>query len=833
MNLQPDTLPAPAPTSSPGMPAPSIALAVPDALQDIFALLKARTGHDFRQYKQATLLRRLERHMQARGVRDLGRYRRLLEDEPEEAQSLLQDLLIGVTSFFRDRDAFAMLEHMLVPQLFHGKGPGDEVRAWVAACSTGEEAYSLAMLLKERVLALPDAPKIQLFASDIDERAIHAARTGLYPASIADGVAPALLERYFTQDGEHYKVCASLRDAVLFAHHNLLHDPAFSRLDMITCRNFLIYLNRDAHLQVLETFHFALKPGGYLFLGSAESADVAAHLFAPVDARHRLYQARPVQHTARRVPHAAAFGPLPRLAPFQPVPGLARPAGRPASHAEIHRRGALKLAPPSVLVNGDAELLHIAGDAGRYLHHGGGEPTCDIVELVAPELRPELRAALFHAKRAGHAIATAPVRHGAPDSQRTLAITVQPLADALGDARGDDEASGQGLLLVSFHEAETLEPAAAPPCADGDSDAVRRLQEELRQLRGKLQRTVEQASLAGAESAAAKDWLRATVGELRMALEEQRTGMEELQSVNEELMTVNAQLRFKVDESAKAHDDLSNLIASTDIATIFLDRDLRIKRYTPRISEVFNVIPGDVGRPLAHLASRLEYPRLLEDAAGVLASLRPIEQEVRSRDGRYYIVRVHPYRTTDNRIDGAVMTFFDITQRRAAEQARRQSDEVARTRLRESEQRFRALVADFAQATWETDAQGRIVMDSPSWRAYTGQNAEEWLDQRWLEAIHPDDRGQLAQGWREAVAHGHALSAEVRLRCAAGDYRWTNVRAAPLRNADGSIRKWVGLNVDVTARKETETALRQSTETMRTMLPQPMLPQAPDGDESA
>jgi PAS domain S-box-containing protein len=664
------------------------------ALPAILARLREHTGHDFRHYKRPSILRRIARRMQARGVRDLDAYLGLIDQERAEAQRLFEELLIGVTSFFRDRDDFSALEQALVPRLFLGKRPGDELRAWVAACSTGEEAYSLAMLLHEHAARLAAPPRLQVFATDIDPRAIQAARSGAYPATALADVPAALLQRWFTAGDERYTLHPMLRESLLFAEHNLLSDPPFSRLDLVSCRNFLIYLEREHHRKVLETFHFALAPGGYLFLGSAESAEAAPDLFAPVDARHKLYRALPAAHgtrprqaaepaveasTGSPAGPAAAAGADPacaaaRALPAHPPAG-AQTGGPPPSYGEIHREAALQALAPSVLVDRDAQILYIAGDAARFLRHAGGEPTRDLVALSLPELRLELRAALFQARQGRRMAATARVRHEAFGAPRALSVTVRPLDAA---AHGQD-----GLMLVEFHDMDVvhLVPAAGAGAGEQDATLLRQLDQELRATRRKLQETMDHADAAQAESHMTHEWLQSTLAQLHAALEEQHAGQEELQSVNEELMTLNAQLRAKVEETAKAHDDLSNLVASTDIATIFLDREMRIKRTTPRVRELFNVLPADVGRPLTHLAGRLRYPGLAADVQGVLHSLAPLEREVPGAAGRFYIVRIHPYRTLEDRIDGVVMTFFDITLRRAAELALRRSEDQHRAEL--------------------------------------------------------------------------------------------------------------------------------------------------------
>lgn len=883
------------------------------ALRDVLEVLHARTGHDFTHYRRPTLLRRLERRVQVRGMPYLASYYQVLQKDSAEARALLKDLLIGVTSFYRDRAAFEALARVALPGLFRaGEGP---VRAWVAACSTGEEAYTVAMLLAGEAARQEEGRDAgrgwQVFASDIDEHAIEVARAGLYPAAIAESVPEAQLQRWFTRDGEQFKVRKCLRDRTLFAHHNLLHEPAFSRLDLISCRNFLIYLNREMHRHLLEQFHFALNPGGYLMLGSAESVESATDLFVPVDAAQKIYQARPAARPARAPAvhaHVPAAAPA-AAAPVEPASSAMR-RGRLFSFADIHLHKAAELAPPSILLNAEGEILHISEQAVGFLRQAGGEPTRELARLVLPELQLALRVALFQARKSGRQAGTGPLRYQRTGSTCAVDLQVLPFQDPHAEG---------GLMLVRFVElpcagSEAQQPVQAAP---QDQALLHQLDEELHRTRWQLRDTIEQAETAGNEMRLYGEEMQATVEELRASAAELERSRANLLSANQELTAANLELQQRATDTAKAHDDLVNLVASSDAATIFLDRDMRILRYTPRIAEFFNVIPADLGRPLLHITTRLDYPRLAEDAAEVFVTLQAMEREVRSKDGRDYIVRVHPYRTTEHRIDGAVMTFFDITQRKRDEELIRANaarlhtmfeslpvgvavmdsegvvvlsnrimhpflpsgrmpsrdatrgarwrgwhpdgrpvephefpgaralrgervvpgiemlyrrddgreiwtqvaaaaivddkghatgevaavindiDALKRTEeaLRENESRLRDLLGGLALAVWEADAEGRIVADSPSWRAYTGQRVEQWMGEGWLDAVHPDDRATVMREWKDAVARRVALDMTYRLRSQDGGWHRSRVRALPLFNIDGTVRKWVGVSV--------------------------------------
>jgi two-component system CheB/CheR fusion protein len=758
-------LPLPGDGEAPIEPMGSVAQPGGDeALPDIIALLLTHTGNDFRHYKRATVLRRIERRMQVRQVHSLPEYRNLLQSDAAEHRALLDDMLIGVTNFFRDREAFESLERDVIPELFKDKGPTDEVRAWVAACASGEEAYSMAMLMADQAALMDQPPVFQVFASDIDDRAIDTARAGVYPASIITDVAPARLRQYFNKDDDRYRIRKTLRDRILFASHNLLRDPPFSRLDLISCRNLLIYLNRDVQGRLLQTFHFALKPGGYLFLGSSESAESVSEYFIPVDKKNRIYRARGGGRSLHyQGPATAVYGTR-----MPEVSQAKLPGKRQASYAELHQRALAQYAPPSVVIDREGNLVHVSDQAGQFLRMAGGEPSRNLLALVLPELRLELRSAMYQAVQHETSVECRPIEVTEKSELGTIAMTVRPFHD--------DEAEAD-FLLVLFNRHEAAPDQALPRRPDGSHDVVlAQLEAELQRKREQLQETIESSEISTEELRASNEELQAINEELRSATEELETSKEELQSVNEELVTVNYELKVKVEETGKANDDLNNLIASTDIATIFVDSGLRIKRFTPRAADLFSIIASDVGRSLLDLTHKLDYDQLAEDVGATFDTLRLVEREVRSNDGRYYIVRLLPYRTNEDRIEGAVMTFFDITLRRQAEEQARASE--ARMRM------VAESANDYAIVT--LDEEGRVTSWNKGAERLFGWTAGEMMGQPLDRLFTPGDlaAGVPADELRRAREDGRAEDERWHLRKDGSRFFCSGV-TTPLNGGDG------------------------------------------------
>lgn len=629
------------------------ALAAEQALGDILGILHRETRNDFRHYKRATILRRIERRMQVSRTPDLPAYRDYLAQSPAEATALLADMLISVTNFFRDREAFEALERDVVIPLFRGRGDADSIRVWVPGCATGEEAYSITMLLCEQAEQMAQPPAIQVFATDIDEHAIDVARTGCYPESIVTDLPPGRLNRYFVHAQGEYKIRKGIREKILFATHNIMRDPPFSRLDLVSCRNLLIYLERDAQKDTLDMLHFALRPGGYLFLGASESADAAGGRYSLVDRKNRIYRAN----------KADAHLYVPAL-PVGAGNGHGVPAKRDdsvrakPSYADIHERATRQSAPPSVLVDAANQLVHMSQRVGRFLRFADGEPSHDVVKLVLEELRPGIRTALFQARQSDRRVESEPVALILDGVARRVAVTAQ---------RYREEHESIDFVLLTFEEHDAVSATEAGQAADGRDIAYAQLEEELQRTRLHLRETVERSETFNEEMKASNEELQSINEELRSASEELETNKEELQSVNEELITVNHEMKTKVEEISKINDDLQNLISSTEIPTIFVDQNLCIKRFTPRATTLFNIIPVDVGRSLLDITHHLNYDTLHEDVISAFSAVRVIEREVTSNRGQYLLARILPYRTTEDRIEGAVMTFIDITRRREAE----------------------------------------------------------------------------------------------------------------------------------------------------------------------
>jgi len=636
-------------------------------LQKIFAQVRARTGQDFSHYKRSMAMRRIARRMQLRHVETLGDYLDLIREDREEAQQLSGDLLITVTEFFRDGSVFEHLEREVIPTLLEGKTSQDAVRVWSVGCATGEEAYTIAMLLEEERSRRDDHPQIQVFASDLHPRALEAAREGLYPQEIESDVSEERLRRFFTVEDGAYRVKRSIRELVIFTAHNVLSDPPFSHLDLIVCRNLLIYLQRDVQRDVIALFHYALNPEGLLLLGSSETVE-QTELFARVDTDSKLYRRR---HALPREQRTPPFPLVPRRGgpSEEAAPGEeAREGSVGPRYGQMHAELIERLAPPSVLVNAADEVVHSSARAGRYLEVPGGEMTGSVLRLARAPLRVELGSLLNQARQDGRARRSKPIGVRFDGESGRVVLRVIPARE-----RGLD-----GHVLVIFDELidEGLEAGSNDGGGDeaASSATVRELRAELDLSRQRLQSTIGEYETSGEELQNSNEALQSSNEELRSAMEELETSKEELQSMNEELATVNQENMHRVEQLGQLADDLQNLLASTDLATLFLDRDLRIVRLTPAVGELFNIRPSDCGRPLTDLTHHLEYPDIESDARTVLSKLAPIEREVKTtHSGQWYLARLTPYRAGETRIEGVVITLIDITARKRAEQRTEES----------------------------------------------------------------------------------------------------------------------------------------------------------------
>jgi two-component system, chemotaxis family, CheB/CheR fusion protein len=634
-------------------------------LQKIFILLRDRSGNDFSLYKENTINRRIERRMNVHQIENLRQYLRFVLANPHELDALFQELLIGVTSFFRDPPAFETLVDKVLPSLVEGKAEGATLRVWVAGCSTGEEAYSLAILLKEFLTQRKLRLTIQIFASDLDSRAIEMARTGLYPVGIAGDIAPERLQRFFTKEDSSYRVKKEIRDLVVFATHNILTDAPFTKLDLLSCRNLLIYLEAKAQQKLLPLFHYALKPSGILCLGSSETIGGFESLFTVVERKWKIFRRTAEPSTYPRLERFPG-GLMKGTPESRADPEVFLTASRPASIPHLIQQLLVsRFAPAAVIVNERGEVVYIHGHIGDYLEPAPGPPTHHVMEMAREGLAQDLAIALHQAAGREEEVVRHDVQVRANGDFILVNLTVKRIAEP--------EAL-QGLFLVTFDQAR---PDKAKTVARKGASARKAtrlkkgeagLLRELEFTKQRLQQAIEELQTSNEELKSTNEELQSTNEELQSTNEELETAKEELQSLNEELLTVNAELQGKLDALSDANDDLQNLMNSTEIATIFLDNDLRIKRFTSAAKRVSNLIAIDVGRPLSDIVSKLTYGGWLEDAQDVLQSLVVKEREVEADDGSWFLMRILPYRTSKNAIDGLVLTFLDITDMKAAEQ---------------------------------------------------------------------------------------------------------------------------------------------------------------------
>ncbi len=614
----------------------------------IHEALRRRSGHDFSRYKESTIARRLERRMKALQIETVEQYVHVLDEQPEEAGQLFKDLLIGVTQFFRDPAAFEALGREVIPKLFEGKEPGGEIRVCVVGCASGEEAYSIAILLCEHVSTLDRAPKVKIFATDIDERGLDTARKGLYPESIAQHVSPERLARFFTRQDSAYQVKRELREICIFSLHSFIKDPPFSRLDLISCRNVMIYLGPELQRKIVPLLHYALRTGGYLFLGPSESASAYPELFRAVDKKNRIFQGK------KRLSYADVAFPVGNIRRLEQAGGNRPIPEEQNLPKQLERVILQRYRPACVTVNENGDAVYFSGRISRYLEQPTGRPDPNVINMAREGLRIPLRTALHQAVNTGQSVVQKQVSVRINGGVSHVDLTVEPLA----------EFRTANLYMIVFEDsiAGSGSQQAVAPASDASAE------ETIRHLEDELRSAIERAQTMFEELESSNEELKSANEEYQSTNEELETSKEELQSFNEELQTVNNEVNRKAAELDHANSDLRNLLNSTEIATIFLDRELRIRNFTPSAGAVFRLIAGDVGRPITDLASQLNGIDLMTDATEVLGTLATIKRQLTSSGGQHFQMRVMPYRTVNNVIDGVVLTFTDITEIKEAEE---------------------------------------------------------------------------------------------------------------------------------------------------------------------
>ena len=634
-----------------------------DKLQKVVLLVRSQTGQDFSVFKPNMVMRRVERRMAINKIGDASDYVRYMQQYPTEAKHLQKDLLIGVTSFFRNPEAFDTVRDKAIVELCKKKDPSNPLRIWVPGCSTGEEAFSLAMICQECLAKLKISIQVQIFGTDLDETAIGIARLGLYPKSIAEDVPVQILNRYFIQEDGSYRVRQDTRDIIVFAVHNVVSDPPFSKIDLISCRNLLIYLNPDTQKKVIALFHYSLARQGLLFLGTAETVGDQSADFSTVDRKWKLYKrlesASPAKTLLLSASDQLAADNLITSRGQEPMKMSKKPGFR-----ELTERILLEsFSPCAVIISEKGEILYVHGRSGKYLEIAPGEANLNLLAMAREGLRFELASAIRKAVTEDKEVRQERLNVKTNGDEQVINLIVRPVLE---------EPAIKGLLMVVFEDVPVDKTTRrrkrkSASIQDEESPHILKLEQELQTAKEYLQNVLSEKEAYNEELRSLTEEFQSSNEELQSTNEELLTSKEELQSVNEELITVNAELEQKIDESTREVNDMQNLLASTGIGTLYLDSDLNIRRFTPAMVEFMNLIKTDVGRPVSHVVSKTHYDRLFEDATEVLRTLAPRQMEIQTKDNKWYTIRIGPYRTSDNVIDGVVVTFNDVTKLKVIE----------------------------------------------------------------------------------------------------------------------------------------------------------------------
>ncbi|MDP9037437.1 MAG: PAS domain-containing protein [Myxococcota bacterium] len=725
------------------VPPPARAEKTGSALEKVFTLLRVQTGNDFSLYKESTIVRRIERRMGLHQIDSLDHYVRYLRENPREIELLFRELLIGVTCFFRDPAAWQFLASNAFPALFAAHPDGAALRAWVDGCSTGEEAYSLAMVFKEVVGSLSPARKLslQIFATDLDRDAIERARIGLYPDNIAADVSADRLDRFFVKDDRGYRICKEIRQMVVFAPQNIIMDPPFTKLDFLSCRNLLIYLSSGLQKKLIPMFHYALNAGGLLFLGSAETIGTFSGLFAPLEPKARVY--RKIDQPS--VASALSFPPV--LSVREHGDAIEADGGTglsviPSLQVLAERVIIHRFAPASVLCSEKGDILYITGRVGKYLEPASGRPVMNVFVMARDGLRTELSNAFAAAVKGKGPINVRNLRVKSNGDVHKVDLSVQRL---------DEPRELRGTVIVVLSEA-TAVPGYAPPRnmrRISDGGRMKELESELGQSREEIQTIREEMQTSQEELKSTNEELQSTNEELQSTNEELTTSKEEMQSLNEELQTVNHELQSKVDELSRSNNDMKNLLNSTDIATLFLDSELRVRRFTTPTARIIKLLPIDIGRPITDIVSELDYPDLASDAREVLRTLAFRERQTSTRNGRWFTVRILPYRTLDNVIDGVVIIFTDASDKHALELA-----------LRQAEARCASLLEKICDGVIELDREHVVVSANPAAERLLGRRGAELSGKKLGEAL-PELCDGLGAKLEQAASSRLAISVEI------------------------------------------------------------------------
>ncbi len=691
------------------------------ALEKIIILLRTVTGNDFSLYKKNTVYRRIERRMGVHKIEKISLYVNFLLENPKELEILLKELLIGVTSFFRDTAVWDKLKETIIPAIIAHKPKGTQLRSWVVGCSTGEEAYSLAMVFKEvqEKLKPTEGYTLQIFATDLDNEAIEAARKGLYPLNIETDVSPDRLKRFFTATDEGYRVKAEIREMVVFAKHNIISHPPFTKIDILSCRNLLIYMDVELQKKLLGLFYYSIIPEGYMVLGSAETLGLQSNIFSQVDAKLKIYNRSFPTVTPELYDFPSSFSrSRPVIVDIEHQVPVSKPQNIQTLADEIMLQ---HFSPPGVLVNDKGDIIYISGHTGKYLEPSVGKANMNIFAMLRDGLRNEFPSAFRQAIAKKELVVVHNVKVGTNGGSQIIDLSIQWI---------DKPELLNGMLMIVFTDVSKIHAVMDIDKKTGKalkSIKQAEMEKELQLLREELQNTLEEMQTSQEEQKSTNEELQSTNEELQSSNEELTTSKEEMQSLNEELQTVNAELQTKIDDFTRVNNDMKNLLNSTDIATMFLDKDLNIRRFTNQATSIFKLIKSDIGRPFTDQSSDLIYPELLSDAKEVLKSLVFIQKQIITKDGRWFSIRIMPYRTYDDRIDGLVITFVNISDLKQIE-----------IKLQEREQMFNLILEVSTDIIIKLSPDWNITEFNAEAEKFFGLKSQNALNQNFIKLLVPE-----------------------------------------------------------------------------------------------
>ncbi len=767
----------------------------PNTLQKIMILLKSHTGHDFSAYKQNTICRRIERRMNVHQLKDTEAYVRYLQESPRENEVLFKELLIGVTNFFRDPDSFEILKNEIFPKIIRSKKDKYSFRVWVPGCSSGEEVYSIAIVLKEVIEATKTNLSVQIFGTDIDDNAIDIARIGIYPKSISADVNPERLKRFFIEEEDNYRISKTIREMVVFAPQNIIKDPPFTKLDMISCRNLLIYLNAEAQKMILPLFSYSIKENGILMLGSSETIGTFAEMFSPLNKKWKIFG----------VNKSAITKMVPVSFPIEIQPHLdmkKNPMSQLKENNEINLSKYVEknlldnYAPVAIVINRESNVIFIYGKTGKYLEPASGVASLNLIDMTREGMRYEMASGIRKAISTNKKVQYEELLVKINNVNQSINLEITPIKDLTPKS---------GLLIVTIQDAPILKTKEGKKSNSNvvDEKHVMALEQELKYTKENLQTTIEELETSNEELKSSNEELQSTNEELQSTNEELETSKEELQSLNEELSTVNSELQGRIDEMTVTSSDMKNLLDSTQIATIFLDTEFRIKRFTPKATDIINLIQSDIGRDITHIVFKVKYDQLVEDAQKVLDTLIPISREVKGNDDNWYTSKVMPYRTIDNLIDGVVVIFDDITLSKKAQEEG----------LLESERLLYETQKSAEMGSWNWNLQtGEAIWSDQLYQIY-GRDKEKGTPtmDAWLDHYHPDDRKPLQDTIDKAIKEDKYYSIDYRIfRENDGQERWIRSEGKIEKDSNGEPFKLLGMAQDITDRKKIEEALQKS-----------------------